>query len=398
MTRSHSSRARSRCTACPLVRAAAGSNSATCRPSNTRKSPSPASSENACRIASACSGALRKCTASENGLASSFAPGHAPIRLRSRSAASASSARICWCRPRPGFNSGLLSFPCPPIYQHPAIGHRARRSLSARPLTTATRVSRRSASALSAAAACGSARACPASVTIGASVPSKSAAMSRRELLRSRSLHGLGGSLGHALVAPFRIAESRTLSCSVPLLHVEFPLPYRPQDLPRPHPDVIVSHPPAQAPHPLPPLRLAHRQGGMDRLGESIRGIGIDQHRFPQRARRAREFAQQQHRIVPPRRHEFLADQVHPVVQRRHDHRIRRSVPVPHLLRLHVNVQRPHRLPLRRLQDAVDPCHHPLHRLGVVAVRSHRGPARRRDVDELHPPLPLRVPLEQPLD
>ena len=81
----------------------------------------------------------------------------------------------------------------------------------------------------------------------------------------------------------------------------------------------VRADPLAQRAHPAALIVGRHQQRGVQRVGERIDRERIDVDRVFELARGAGEFRQHQHAVlVAARGDEFLGDQVHAVVQRRH--------------------------------------------------------------------------------
>ena len=83
--------------------------------------------------------------------------------------------------------------------------------------------------------------------------------------------------------------------------------------------DGVRADPLAQRAHPAPLILGRHQERGVQAVGKRIDRERIDVHRVFELARRAGEFRQHQHAVfVAARSDEFLRDQIHAVVQRRH--------------------------------------------------------------------------------
>ena len=88
------------------------------------------------------------------------------------------------------------------------------------------------------------------------------------------------------------------------------------QHPPGPAVDVVLAHGHAQARHALALLGRRHLQRLLDGVGALLDVVRIDDQGLGEFARRPGEAAQDEHPLlVVARRHEFLADEVHAVVQ-----------------------------------------------------------------------------------
>src|SRR5580692_1030957 len=153
-------------------------------------------------------------------------------------------------------------------------------------------------------------RASSARATMGASVPSKSNTNSGRE--RSATP-----------IANLPSASNRCFNSGIMVaLNPSFyALPQAPstgirQHAPRPAIDVEFAHRHTQTGHPLALLRLGHGQGLLHCVGAFLDVVRIDDQRLGHLAGRSGKTAQYQHAMfVVARSYEFLADEVHAVVQ-----------------------------------------------------------------------------------
>mmetsp|Transcript_40733 Transcript_40733/g.67366 ORF Transcript_40733/g.67366 Transcript_40733/m.67366 type:complete len:529 (+) Transcript_40733:1744-3330(+) len=153
-------------------------------------------------------------------------------------------------------------------------------------------------------------------------------------------------------------------------------------------------------------LHAAQAQGRVDRLAHLLAVPGIDAQRPGQRLRTAGKLRQNEHaralagdevRLLL-RADVLVADQVHPVADRRHHADVGQVVDREELLLGDALVDVVHGVVLQRAVGAVDAAHQLVHLVGQALVLGHLRAAGHAHLDERDLALPLGVPLKEQLE
>ena len=143
------------------------------------------------------------------------------------------------------------------------------------------------------------------------------------------------------------------------------------------------AHLAAQLAHAPARVGVGQRDGARDRLAHADDVVRIHEQRLPQLARGAGELRQHEHAAAAVAGgHVLLADQVHAVAQRGHEHHIGSRVQGAQVLAREIVVLVVDRGVSEAPELAVDAADGALDALAQLAVGRHALAARRRDLDE----------------
>ena len=152
----------------------------------------------------------------------------------------------------------------------------------------------------------------------------------------------------------------------------------------RPAVDVVADHALAQRSHARPALVLGHRERAVERGGRLLHVVRVHEQRLRELCGGgARELGQHEHAVaVGAGSDELLRDEVHPIAQRRDEHRVGGAVQGDDLVLRQPAVQVMDGRPRRRREFPVDAPDERVHLLAVLAISLDVLPGGDGDLHE----------------